>query len=1130
MKLCSALRVAVVLFASLQFRVSAQTPTGSIEGTVTDSTGGVLAAASVTIRDENGLKTTLLTNQFGLFSARNLLPGLYAMQVEKPGFETRVVEGITVRSGQVVNGDLTLELGRIDQVVHVAAQALVVDASRHIVDTVIEENEIRDVPLFNRNFLDLAVLAAGVVIREGEIIDPTKARAYRAVGVNARGGAGTRIQIDGIDVTDESVGTTTANLSSDAVSEFQLTRSSLDISTSLTSSGAINIISRSGGNHVHGLGFWDYYNQDMGARMDYNASVEPYHRKRAGASVGGPFAKDRLFGFGNWERHYQTEQLVFTAPPFPQLNVSQAIPINVRYAKGRVDWNAAPAVHIFYSFQHDWNLTTGGEATSPFQNVNWANMSAVGLNMIKGRTTHSFRFGYVNFNNRIQSQELSVKFPTVGGVPYFLSVGPFQAGPNRLAPQATYQDNFQNSYDGSFLWGRHTLRFGVQITRIVRNIAASFTGPLQVEGAYDSGVITQIRARGGNVQDPLEYPLNSFLTGPTAGYFTRRPSHGQPHGGYFNTRAAWFGGDSLKLARHLTINLGLRWEYDTGNLPNDPQVHRDPALDTWIRGASQIAKFPKDLISPSVGFAWNPGRSGKTVIRGGFYKAYENNAANDDLFMLPPGLGTEFFGPEFVAGPDGTPINIDGKHPEGDYSDLIGRPIRDVIGLVGSVHQSLQNSYTNYRFDPTKGPSQLVLNRGGILLPGNQFKIPYAVQFNIGVQRELRPGTILSVDYVVNHGVGLPAVFPDFELRRDATTLDAAAARAQWSRVLSGRTVDEWIAANPTGNISAFGLVNDGIWRGLTPDFTFAAFQSGGFSRYRGLQFNLRGTGGAWKGIRQHSYTVSYALARNESIGITASELASNVLDNRAWNRREVFGPNLLDFTHNLSAASVLSLSGGVRIASLWAFRTAQAQSLIVSNLSSATSGVQGVFSTDLNGDGGLAGGLPRPDLLPGLSAGQFGRSVKSFHDLNRILENFNQTLAGRLTPHGQALVNAGLFTEAQMPRLGAVIPAIPLVPENNPNPWHNLFVTDIRFERPIKWRRVREDIAINPFVDLLNLFNHAPAGVYGMQRSALGAVFGSLNFDYAAAPAGARASDLNALRHRLNNPRKIQVGVRVDF
>lgn len=196
-------------------------------------------------------------------------------------------------------------------------------------------------------------------------------------------------------------------------------------------------------------------------------------------------------------------------------------------------------------------------------------------------------------------------------------------------------------------------------------------------------------------------------------------------------------------------------------------------------------------------------------------------------------------------------------------------------------------------------------------------------------------------------------------------------------------------------------------------------------------------------------------------------------------------------------------------------------------NLGGAISSSNGIFGTDLNGDGGPGTGAPRGDVLPGTKIGAFGRSVGSLDAVNQLLQAFNQTYAGKLTPHGQALVSAGLFTEAQLKQLGAVIPTIPLVPANAPNPWHNTFRGDVRVSRPIK---IHERWTVRPFADIINLFNHNPAGLYG---GLLGR-FGSLNFDYAAAAAGQKASDLTASIHRLSSGaegnRLVQIGVRLDF
>jgi hypothetical protein len=1107
----------------------AQTPTGGIEGTVVDPSGAVIPGAKVTITETaTGRAIPLTTNAAGRYSVRNLLPGAYSMQIEAPGFATKKIGNLDVSSGQVINGDAALEVGRAEQIVEVSAEAVVVDTSRQTVDSVITEKEIKNVPLFGRNFLDLAALAPGVMIRDGGAIDPTKVTAYRVVGVAGRSGTGTRVQIDGIDVTDETVGTTVANFSPESVHEFQLTRSSLDPSTSLTSSGAINIISKSGGNALHGSVFFDYYNQKMGARTYYDqTAAEPFHRKRIGGSAGGPFIKDKLFWFASFERHYQQEKSVVNSVLFPVLNVSQPFDIGNRLMDGRLDWNVTSSVRMFAKWHEDWNLSTGGSAVSPFQNIDWTPLLSYGLDITRAHMTHSYRFGYLNFNNRIESQELQFKFlRTPNGIPYYLSVGAYGAGPNNLAPQATYQNNYQNSYEGSYLAGKHMLRYGFDIRRIILGGFANFAGPTQVTGTYDSDTVAALKARGANLQDPTEYPLEYFSMGPANGFFNLAPAHGLPHGGHFITRPSWFVQDSFKARRNLSVNFGLRWQWDSGYFASN-KVKREPMMERWGKGFSTMPYVPKDMFSPSFGFAWDPKANGKTVIRGGFYKGYEMNILNNTMFdefdMLPNGLGPDLYEIYGVNRPDGTPINIDGKHPTGDYSDLIGLPIKQVIGTIGLLQSELSSAYSNYKFDPNKGVSAFVSSGGlyyGSAIPGNQFKIPYAVQFNIGVQRELKPGTVLSVDYIYNHAVGLPFIREDFERRRDAMTLNKANASTKINSVLGGKTVDQWIAANPTKGISSFSLISDSIFMGLYSDMTRARLTVGGFTKYRGLQVNLRGGERSLGKFKDVGYNVSWAWGRGESSSTVGRvEFIATSDCNNKPNDKACFGPNGLDYTHIVTAAGYITIPGDFRFSTFWNFRTAPAANIWIPNLGGFTSGTNSVFANDINGDN-------FGDRLPGMGAGQFGREVKSIKDLNRIITAFNSTYTGTLGAHAKALIAAGLFTEAQLKSLGAVITKIPLVPENNPNPWHNLFTTDVRLDRPIKLGRLREGLEASPFLDVYNLFNHAPCGVY----SGLGGTFGALNFDYAAAGAGQGYSALTSNRGRINSTRRLMFGVRVTF
>ena len=308
-----------MLFAASGF-VYGQTPTGAIQGTVRDPSGASIVGAKVTVTDNaTGNKQTLKTSAEGIYAARNLDVGAYSVRVEVTGFTTAVIRDIPVNSGSVYTGNITMELGQTTAVIEVEAQAVQVDTARQTLDTPIGENEIRNLPIFGRNFMDLAVLAPGVTVRDGGNIDPTKVNTFRVVGVAGRSGTGTRVEVDGIDITDETVGTTTGNISQDSVSEFTIARSSLDPSTSLTSSGAISIVSKQGSNEIHGTAFLDYYNQDLAARPNYEPDSPETSRKRYGAGAGGALIKNKLFYYGNLEKQDQTQTQIFRNVEFPAI-------------------------------------------------------------------------------------------------------------------------------------------------------------------------------------------------------------------------------------------------------------------------------------------------------------------------------------------------------------------------------------------------------------------------------------------------------------------------------------------------------------------------------------------------------------------------------------------------------------------------------------------------------------------------------------------------------------------------------------------------------------------------------------------------------------------------------------------
>jgi hypothetical protein len=1169
--------------ASLTF---AQAPTGNIRGEITDPSGAVIPGATVKVTEVATARTLeLKTNTAGMYAANLLIPGEYQVRIEVSGFKA-FERHVTVRAGDTIVVNAQLEVGTPTTAIEVtAASEVLVDTVRSTVDGVVTAQQIDQMPLNARNFLELAALEPGVYIRDGGDIDPTKSKTYRTVGILGRSGTATRVQIDGIDVTDETVGTTMANISDDAVQEFQLSQSSLDLTTSLTSSGAVSIISRSGSNTVHGSGFWFYRNQDMGARLQFLPEAADFHRTQVGYRAGGPFVKDKLFWFSNWERTYQTEREIYRSDanfpnvPFGSSNnclqgCSAGVPLDIRLLTERLDWVIRDNVRAFYRFSHDMNSSTGTGTipNNPYINADWTNVNALGLDISTARFSHSLRLGHSTFNNRIFSAEFSgFEFPkTPQGTPYYLGVGAYSLGPNGLAPQATAQTNIQSKYDGTFVYSKHTFRYGLEINRILLGGFANFAGPLSLYGVFNSDTQQAVIERGDNPQDPLQYPLDDFSTGPNNGFFSIDGCFKWPHGCHRNTRIAWYAGDTWKARRNLTFTLGTRWEYDTGYFNDESKFTRPDYLNYWLPGLADHPKMPKNKFGPQFGFAWDPKGDGKTSIRGGFYIAYEMNIYNNLIFdqyaLIPPGIGPDFYTSSWMALPNGDPITpalagvsvvtlpASCQSPsalagldEGDWSCLQGNPIGNITGVIGQVDQTLKNAYATYQFDPKAGAplfETALGNTYGYLVGGSKFKIPYSEQYNIGFQREIRPGHVLSVDFLANHGFHLPFLGVDLECRRCAETLNVTKAQAAVNNVLGGLTVDEWIAANPGATIADFGLATDSIFQGRTPDAnsSFPETQSinfrrarvmsnGGVSQYFGLQVRMKGRlrerfdVGGRPLLRNMTYVASYAIgSAKATMGSERSEFLNLAYDKHNPHNKAYFGNSTaIDHRHMISGGVMMDTIAGFRLGQFWTFRTPPPMDLWIPALGNV-SGSSRLFTTDFLGVGSNGSGAPLDAVIPGTTLGSFGRAINSWSDLNNFLTSYNNTYAGQLTPAGRALVNAGIFTEAQLKALSAVMPSIPLVPTGNPWPFQNVFNVDLSITRPIhlKLRHV-EELAIEPWLQIFNVFNRTGLNSYG----GLDTSFGSWNYDYATP---ADRSDLTLQRGRNQDTRLLQIGVRVTF
>src|SRR3984957_7716553 len=564
---------------------------GSINGTVTDPAGAVVSGAKVVVTSTStGQSLNLNANQSGVYTSGPLDPGTYKVQVSAKGFSS-VSETITVEVGNTASANIRLQLGQESQVIEVQASTVAVNTEQAEVQGVLNSDQIANLPVNGRNFLDLAQLEPGVQIQDGQNFDPTKA-GYSSISFGGRFGRTARIEVDGVDVSDETVGTTTTDIPASGIQEFQIGQASLDMSTELTSSGAVNVTTKSGTNGFHGETFGTFrYNRAGAAALPGGADLYS-QRSQYGADLGGPIIKDKLFFFGDGERTVQnTQSAVPISAPFNAFSGSFSDPFREDNLLGRLDYQLTKSARVFYRYSYFKNLlgATFGFGYSVYDNKDITRNNVVGVDFNTGPFTHSIRFSYLKFQNQIvdaTTGSTSLPFANIGAEIFMGSTG-LVAGPNLLAPQSTPQSDHEIKYDGSRVLGKHVIRYGATFNHLQGGGFASFfkNGP-QVIAAVTTNDITNAAAGPfpGGSSNPLNYPASGGYTlGNGLGFSTTKSALGFPAGGLGpDNRMLLYLGDSWKVKPNLTVTYGLRYERDTGR--TDSQYPAISGLNSLIPG------------------------------------------------------------------------------------------------------------------------------------------------------------------------------------------------------------------------------------------------------------------------------------------------------------------------------------------------------------------------------------------------------------------------------------------------------------------------------------------------------------------------------------------------------------------
>jgi hypothetical protein len=754
----------------------AQTPTGSIAGVVHDPTGAVVPNAAITvINRDTGLERSLMTSGDGSYNVPALPPGVYQVKTVMAGFRT-VVREATVETGAATNVDLRLEVGQAGEVVNVEAASAQIEYASNTVAGVITREKIEDLPLNGRSFLNLAFLEPGVTVSPG-----TTAQYNSLFSVSVLGGdsSKTSLTVDGGNIRNSIEGNTGMNFSQEVVQEFQISSVNFDLSTGITSVGSVNVVTRSGGNDLHGSGYFYFRDHNMSAYpgLQRNAlTPDPFFaRRNPGVWLGGPIKKDRLFFFFNYEYLNQT-QVVTYVPNLPSasaLTGNYFSPYSGKQISIRFDYTINRNHRLFARYSHDGNGGFGPAGSSLqlpshwLRNTNWSDQSLLGLtSILKPTIVNDFRFSYQYWQNRNL-------FPTTGDCSTCVGLGfpevsvngtNVTVGDTQNATQG--RDLRRYDFTDSLTWqrGRHSLHFGGELEHAPGTGFWGYCDPACTAVASPELVRANVPASLLSVLFPtLPTKITSnadFLNLPFLGGVVGigDPSQPPPYDlsqAKTNNRYRVYASDSWRVRSNLTLNYGLAWSFES------TLVNRDlpkPAFLAPVYG-SDLSPTNNNYhnFSPSLGFAWTADKSQKTVVRGGFGIYYDTESLYRRLqersFIGPVGNGriqfpttgfTNIFPGIVNISLGGVPVPVGAPLPSGQLINLtLGQYLQIQQQQAPAIAAALAPKNLN-----DLSVTNIDINKAGAQLYPKDFPVQHGLHFDLGVQRQIGHDVVVSADFV----------------------------------------------------------------------------------------------------------------------------------------------------------------------------------------------------------------------------------------------------------------------------------------------------------------------------------------------------------------------------------------------
>src|SRR6266849_1480340 len=633
------------LVALLCVAVAAQLPTSTVNGTVTDPQGASVAGAHVVVVSKaTNVSREITTGSDGGYAVPGLLPGDYVVRVSASGFGTSEFPNLHLDVGHAVTLDIALKVAKVGEVVTVTGGEAIVNTTQSEVQGTIVESTVENIPLNGRNFLELAFLIPGN--RPATNFDPTKTNTLEVSSAGAFGRGG-NITIDGGDNNDEVVGGTLSNLPEDSVREFQIATNKFTAEVGRSGSSIINIITKSGTNDYHGSGFIFFRHKTLQAlpALNRNQPAPHFAREQFGGSIGGPIKKDRAWWFVSSEYRNQGHAVAVGERDFATSSiVGSSAPAFVHdyLLSARSDFKLTnnDTLAVRYSFNRSLDIDNGslrrpqGTAANRQSSLNRFNsLLANWTRTVSSHVVNSFIFHADWFLNSIPafSPDDPVTSPAGLAKGNELRFPSLQDGANFRIPQSTKFNRYQIRDTLSWVVGKHTLRFGAEWQHL--NTFALFD--LFGSGSVFTTEDFATRVRSGHTGPPDDRDIPIAVAIQSAA-LPRPPIVPFYPNAYFGAYVQ----DDWRFRSNLTLNLGLRWEFDdvVGDASNLHPCASLTAVDNTcefienILGTHQGRDFKQ--FGPRVGFAWDPLRRGQTVFRGGYGIYYDRVVTEVPLLEL----------------------------------------------------------------------------------------------------------------------------------------------------------------------------------------------------------------------------------------------------------------------------------------------------------------------------------------------------------------------------------------------------------------------------------------------------------------------------------------------------------------